>query len=66
MNWQVRVAEADMTPGQLNEFRDLFPARIGVRCVVEPGGSSRSPEVATARGEHHITLASSARRLFHH
>lgn len=80
LNWQIRLAEADMTASQLAEFSRLFrdagPApdgagrrdwigrldgltlasdgflpfrdnvdhasRIGVRCIVEPGGSSRA------------------------
>jgi phosphoribosylaminoimidazolecarboxamide formyltransferase / IMP cyclohydrolase len=104
LNWQVRMAEGDMTPGQLVEFAALFPrtepyldpaernqwlarldgvtlssdgflpfrdnidhaSRIGVRYVVEPGGSSRSGEVAEACAEYGMTLIRTGLRLFHH
>ena len=104
LNWQIRVADADMTHAQLAEFARLFPTstpalgnteraewidqldeltlvsdgflpfrdnidhahRIGVRHVVEPGGSSRSSEVETACIEHGITLVRTGLRLFHH
>jgi phosphoribosylaminoimidazolecarboxamide formyltransferase / IMP cyclohydrolase len=104
LNWQVRMADGDMTPRQLAEFATLFPgtepyldtaernrwlarldsvtlvsdgflpfrdnidyaSRIGVRHVVEPGGSSRSGEVAQACAEYGMTLARTGLRLFHH
>jgi phosphoribosylaminoimidazolecarboxamide formyltransferase / IMP cyclohydrolase len=104
LNWQIRVAEGDMTPGQLAEltlllsgdapsvdgaeraawpelldgvtlssdgflpFRDNIDhaSRVGVRCVVEPGGSSRSGGVGAACAEHGITLVHTGLRLFHH
>jgi phosphoribosylaminoimidazolecarboxamide formyltransferase/IMP cyclohydrolase len=104
LNWQIRMAEEDMTPRQLAEFAALFPgiepyldpaernrwlarldavtlcsdgflpfrdnidhaSRVGVRYVVEPGGSSRSAEVAEACGEYGMTLVRTGLRLFHH
>ena len=104
LNWQIRLADGDMTPGQLAEFSRLFPAappalddserarwigqldnvtlasdgflpfrdnidhasRVGVRNVIEPGGSSRSAEVAAACAEHGIVLVRTGLRLFHH
>ena len=104
LNWQVRLAEADLTPGQLAEFAMLFPgaraamapseragwlaeldavtlvsdgylpfrdnvdhvSRIGVRYVVEPGGSSRALDVETACVEYGMTLIRTGMRLFHH
>jgi phosphoribosylaminoimidazolecarboxamide formyltransferase / IMP cyclohydrolase len=104
LNWQVRMAEEDMTPRQLAEFAGLFPghepyldraernrwlarldsvtlssdgflpfrdnidhaSRVGVRYVVEPGGSSRSDEVAEACAEYGMTLVRTGLRLFHH
>jgi phosphoribosylaminoimidazolecarboxamide formyltransferase / IMP cyclohydrolase len=104
LNWQIRLADGDMTPGQLAEFSRVFPAaqpapddserarwigqldnvalasdgflsfrdnidhasRIGVRTVIEPGGSSRSEEVTAACAEHRITLVRTGLRLFHH
>lgn len=104
LNWQMRMADADMTVGQSAEFAGLVggyaaavePAaraawidqldgltlasdgflpfrdnidhasRVGVRHVVEPGGSIRSSEVEAACLEHGITLTRTGRRLFHH
>jgi phosphoribosylaminoimidazolecarboxamide formyltransferase / IMP cyclohydrolase len=104
LNWQIRMAEEDMTPRQLAEFAALFPgtvpyldqiernrwlarldsvtlcsdgflpfrdnidhaSRAGVRYVVEPGGSSRSDEVAAACAEYGMTLVTTGLRLFHH
>jgi phosphoribosylaminoimidazolecarboxamide formyltransferase / IMP cyclohydrolase len=104
LNWQLRLADGDMTPGQLAEFGRLFPghdpvldraertawaellsgvtlvsdgylpfrdnvehaSRAGVRHVVEPGGSSRSDEVAAACAEHAMTLTRTGLRLFRH
>jgi phosphoribosylaminoimidazolecarboxamide formyltransferase/IMP cyclohydrolase len=40
--------------------------RHGVRYIAEPGGSIRSDEVEAACREHHITLARTGLRLFHH
>ena len=104
LNWQVRMAEEDMTARQLAEFGAVFPgiepyldaternrwlarldsvtlssdgflpfrdnidhaSRVGVRYVVEPGGSSRSAEVAAACAEYGMTLVRTGLRLFHH
>jgi phosphoribosylaminoimidazolecarboxamide formyltransferase / IMP cyclohydrolase len=104
LNWQLRLADGDMTPGQLAEFGSLFAghdpvldraertawagllsgvtlvsdgylpfpdnvehaSRAGVRHIVEPGGSSRSDEVATACAEHGMTLNRTGLRLFRH
>jgi phosphoribosylaminoimidazolecarboxamide formyltransferase/IMP cyclohydrolase len=41
-------------------------ARYGVECVVEPGGSMRSPDVTEACHDRGITLVHTAHRLFHH
>jgi phosphoribosylaminoimidazolecarboxamide formyltransferase/IMP cyclohydrolase len=104
LNWQIRMAEGEMTPRQLAEFAVQFPgvepyldhaernrwlarldsvtlssdgflpfrdnidhaSRAGVRYVVEPGGSSRSDEVAQACAEYGMTLVRTGLRLFHH
>ncbi len=104
LNWQVRLAEGDMTPGQRAEFSRLFPggpdalsgsaraqwierldeitltsdgylpfrdnvehaSQVGVRHVVEPGGSARSAEVAAVCAELGMTLTRTGLRLFHH
>jgi phosphoribosylaminoimidazolecarboxamide formyltransferase/IMP cyclohydrolase len=104
LNWQMRMADADLTPGQLAEFSSLFPGldpilppaerarwltqltgvslvsdgflpfrdnidyadRAGVRYVIEPGGSSRSDDVAAACAGYGMTLVRTGLRLFHH
>lgn len=103
LNWQIRFAEGDMTPGEWDAFREVagdsepvpadarrawgeqldkvtlasdgfipfrdnvdYASRYGVRYIVEPGGSLRTPEVATACREHGIALAHTGIRLFHH
>lgn len=49
-------------------FRDNidYAGRYGVRYVVEPGGSMRTPEVAAACRELGISLVHTGIRLFHH
>jgi phosphoribosylaminoimidazolecarboxamide formyltransferase/IMP cyclohydrolase len=104
LNWQIRIADGDMTPVQRAEFGRLFPgtsaeltaaerarwagqlggvtlasdgylpfrdnidhaSQAGVRHVVEPGGSSRSDEVAAACAEYGMTLTRTGLRLFRH
>jgi phosphoribosylaminoimidazolecarboxamide formyltransferase / IMP cyclohydrolase len=104
LNWQIRLAEGDMTPVQRAEFGRLFPgtspdltaaerarwaglltgvtlasdgylpfrdnidhaSQAGVRHVIEPGGSSRSDEVAAACAEYGMTLTRTGLRLFRH
>jgi phosphoribosylaminoimidazolecarboxamide formyltransferase/IMP cyclohydrolase len=102
-NWQIRLAEDDLTPRQAAELGQLFPgtsplepaeraawlgqltgltlasdgylpfrdnvdhaSRIGVRCIVEPGGSARSDEVADACSDYGIALVRTGLRLFRH
>jgi phosphoribosylaminoimidazolecarboxamide formyltransferase / IMP cyclohydrolase len=104
LNWQIRLAEADMTRTQRAQFAALFPttdpdlsptdrtdwigqlddltlvsdgflpfrdnidhaASVGVRHVVEPGGSIRAHDVAEACADHGITLTRTGLRLFNH
>jgi phosphoribosylaminoimidazolecarboxamide formyltransferase / IMP cyclohydrolase len=104
LNWQIRMADADMTPEQLAEFARLFPgvspsldgvwrrrwldqltgvtlvsdgfipfrdnidhaSTIGVRYVIEPGGSTRSADVQAACAGYGMTLVRTGVRLFHH
>jgi phosphoribosylaminoimidazolecarboxamide formyltransferase/IMP cyclohydrolase len=49
-------------------FRDNVDvaAEMGVTALVEPGGSIRTPEVASAADEHGIAHATTGLRLFHH
>ena len=104
LNWQIRVADGDMTRSQAAQFGRLFPGSstalsgtdraawldglkcttlvsdgflpfrdnvdhasgIGVRHIVEPGGSARSAEVQAACDELGITLTRTGLRLFRH
>jgi len=104
LNWQIRMAEGELTSTQRAEFASLFTdvdpdldrqvradwidqrdqvtlvsdgflpfrdnidhaAAVGVRHVVEPGGSTRSGEVAAACLEHGIQLTRTGLRLFNH
>jgi phosphoribosylaminoimidazolecarboxamide formyltransferase / IMP cyclohydrolase len=49
-------------------FRDNVDvaAEMGVTVLVEPGGSTRTPEVAAAAAEHGIAHVTTGLRLFHH
>ena len=104
LNWQIRMAEGELTRTQRDEFASLFTgvdpdldgqtradwidqldqvtlvsdgflpfrdnidhaAAVGVRHVVEPGGSTRSGEVAAACLEHGMQLTRTGLRLFNH
>jgi phosphoribosylaminoimidazolecarboxamide formyltransferase/IMP cyclohydrolase len=49
-------------------FRDNVDAaaELGVAVIVEPGGSIRTPEVASAAVEHSIRHITTGLRIFHH
>ena len=49
-------------------FRDGIDAAadLGVRAIVQPGGSIRDDEVIAAADEHGIAMAMTGRRLFRH
>jgi phosphoribosylaminoimidazolecarboxamide formyltransferase/IMP cyclohydrolase len=49
-------------------FRDNVDVahEYGVRCIVEPGGSTRTPDVQAACREHGIELVHTGVRLFRH
>ncbi|MET3808065.1 phosphoribosylaminoimidazolecarboxamide formyltransferase/IMP cyclohydrolase [Nakamurella sp. UYEF19] len=104
LNWQIRMAEGELTRTQRDEFAVLFPgvdpdldgqvraewidrldqvtlvsdgflpfrdsighaAAVGVRHIVEPGGSTRSGDVSAACREHRIELTRTGLRLFNH
>ena len=99
LNWQIRMADRDITDRQREEFDRFFPgvsadvprvldgltgvtlasdgflpfrdnidhaARFGVTTVIEPGGSTRSDEIAEACAEYGMTLIRTGLRLFHH
>ena len=49
-------------------FRDGIDAaaELGVRAIIQPGGSKRDDEAVAAADEHGITMVMTARRLFRH
>ena len=49
-------------------FRDNVEhaAEYGVSTIIEPGGSTRTPEVIAAAREHNIAHVQTGLRLFHH
>ncbi len=49
-------------------FRDGIDAaaELGVRAIVQPGGSIRDDEVIAAADEHDISMVMTGRRLFRH
>jgi phosphoribosylaminoimidazolecarboxamide formyltransferase/IMP cyclohydrolase len=49
-------------------FRDGIDAaaELGVRAIVQPGGSIRDDEVVAAADEHGISMVLTGRRLFRH
>jgi phosphoribosylaminoimidazolecarboxamide formyltransferase/IMP cyclohydrolase len=49
-------------------FRDSVDTahEAGVRCIVQPGGSMRDPEVIEAADEHGIAMVFTGRRHFRH
>jgi phosphoribosylaminoimidazolecarboxamide formyltransferase / IMP cyclohydrolase len=66
--WLARLDGVTLSSDGFLPFRDNIDhaSRIGVRYVVEPGGSSRSGEVAEACAEYGMTLIRTGLRLFHH
>lgn len=66
--WLARLDSVTLSSDGFLPFRDNIDhaSRVGVRYVVEPGGSSRSDEVAAACAEYGMTLVRTGLRLFHH
>lgn len=66
--WGEQLDEVTLASDGFIPFRDNvdYAGRYGVRYIVEPGGSLRTPEVAAACREHGIALAHTGIRLFHH
>jgi phosphoribosylaminoimidazolecarboxamide formyltransferase / IMP cyclohydrolase len=67
-DWIAGMAGTTLVSDGYLPFRDNVDeaGRYGVRQIVEPGGSVRSPEVAAACAELGITLVQTGIRLFHH
>lgn len=66
--WGEQLNEVTLASDGFIPFRDNvdYAGRYGVRYIVEPGGSLRTPEVAAACRENGIALAHTGIRLFHH
>lgn len=66
--WAQRLHEVTLISDGFLPFRDNVDhaAEFGVGTIVEPGGSTRSDEVAAAAAEHGIALVTTGLRLFHH
>ncbi|MEV8611453.1 5-aminoimidazole-4-carboxamide ribonucleotide transformylase [Amycolatopsis sp. NPDC051373] len=62
------ASRATLVSDGLLPFRDNIEhaATIGISHVVEPGGSTRSPDVADACARHGMSLTHTGLRLFHH
>ena len=67
-DWTASWSELMLCSDGFVPFRDNvdLAAETGVTVLVEPGGSTRTPEVAAACAEHGITHHTTGRRLFHH
>lgn len=66
--WAEKLDDVTLVSDGFLPFRDNVDhaAEYGVRTIVEPGGSTRSDEVAAAATEHGIDLVATGLRLFHH
>ncbi|MEX0790597.1 MAG: phosphoribosylaminoimidazolecarboxamide formyltransferase [Actinomycetota bacterium] len=66
--WGEQLDEVTLASDGFIPFRDNvdYASRYGVRYIVEPGGSLRTPEVAAACREVGIALVHTGIRLFHH
>ncbi|BDZ39723.1 hypothetical protein GCM10025863_23370 [Microbacterium suwonense] len=66
--WSERLDDVTLISDGFLPFRDNVDhaAEFGVGTIIEPGGSTRSDEVAAAAAEHGITLVTTGLRLFHH
>ena len=67
-DWMKGLDEVTLGSDGFLPFRDNvdFAAEVGVRTIVEPGGSIRTPEVKQAARELGIRHVETGLRLFHH
>jgi len=68
LEWLARLTDATLVSDGYIPFRDNIDhaSRLGVRYIVEPGGSTRADEVVDACRELGLTLIHTGTRLFHH
>lgn len=66
--WVHELRDVTLVSDGFLPFRDNIDhaAEFGVGAVVEPGGSTRTPEVAAAAHEYGMTHVQTGLRLFHH
>jgi phosphoribosylaminoimidazolecarboxamide formyltransferase / IMP cyclohydrolase len=64
----LNVADAVMASDAFFPFRDGVDtaAEMGIRCIIQPGGSVRDPEVIAAANEHDIAMLFTHIRHFRH
>jgi phosphoribosylaminoimidazolecarboxamide formyltransferase/IMP cyclohydrolase len=62
------VQDAVMASDAFFPFRDGIDnaANVGIRCVIQPGGSMRDAEVIAAADEHGIAMVFTGMRHFRH
>ncbi len=66
--WIAKLTNVSLSSDAFFPFRDSIDyfSKIGVKYVVQPGGSKRDDEVISASNEYGIAMAFSGIRLFHH
>ena len=66
--WIAKLTNVSLSSDGFFPFRDSidYSAKVGVKYVVQPGGSKRDEEVISASNEYGIAMAFSGIRLFHH
>lgn len=67
-NAGLRIQDAVMASDAFFPFRDGIDnaARVGIRCVIQPGGSMRDEEVIAAADEHGMAMVFTGMRHFRH
>jgi phosphoribosylaminoimidazolecarboxamide formyltransferase/IMP cyclohydrolase len=62
------VTNAVMASDAFFPFRDGIDnaAKVGISCIIQPGGSMRDPEVIAAADEHNIAMVFTGMRHFRH
>tara|TARA_Y100001970_G_C14226431_1_gene855967 strand:- start:182 stop:1381 length:1200 start_codon:yes stop_codon:yes gene_type:complete len=66
--WIGKLTNVSLSSDAFFPFRDSIDyfSKIGVKYIVQPGGSKRDKEVISASNEYGIAMAFSGIRLFHH
>ena len=66
--WINKLSNVSLSSDAFFPFRDNIDhlSKIGVKFIVQPGGSNRDEEVISATNEYGIAMSFSGIRLFHH